>query len=171
MGMSLKSIVQGTSINKAVSKASPFIGAFAFVEQLTEKDRGALFSSSAPMEQKAAMLVDIIVGRITGYSVFNLVRVPRTFQPVNAVMNKYVGFWLSAEIANIVADAVFPAAKRFTRPFLRVARIAVVPGAIGGLFDDPKGGRYNKRTDNDSVENRDQKAAMYYHAETLARMR
>jgi len=171
MGMSLKSIVQGTNLNKAISKASPFIGAFAFVEQLTEKDRGALFSSSAPMEQKAAMLVDIIVGRITGYSPFKLVSVPRTFNPVNAVLNKYVGFWLSAEIANLVADAVFPAGKKFTGPFLRVARIAVVPGAIGGLFDDPKHSYRGSGSKENERESNDQRSAMFYRQEVLAGMR
>lgn len=169
MGMTLKSVVTGTSLNRTISKAKPFIGAFAFVEQLTEKDRGALLSSSAPMEQKAAMLVDIIAGRITGYSPFGLVRVPRTFNPVNAIMNKYVGFWLSAEIAHIVADAVFPPAKKFTSPFVRVARIAVVPGAVGGIFDDPKT-RYSRSTERTNVRTENQ-SAMYYHAETLARMR
>ena len=135
MGMTLQSVVKGTNVNKAISKLQWAIGPAAFIEQLTEKDRGSWTSYS--LDEQALEVIAEIAGRVAGIKVpgakFNY---PRTFKPWQGITNKYVAFWIGAEIVGTVLKAVAPFTAKFVNPVQKIARIAVVPGAVGAIFDD-----------------------------------
>jgi len=140
MGMTLKGVIGGANLSKTVKKLKPLIAAGAFVDQLTEKDRGSIISSSMPVERKLEVILNIMTQRIAGIRFSpNGPTVPRTFKPHQFIVNKYMGFWLTLEIFGEIIPSILPAAGRFISPIRNIARIAVVPGSIGAVFDDPKG--------------------------------
>jgi len=145
MGLSLQSVTKGTNINKAIGKLSWAIGPFAFVEQLTEKDRQGW--ANMPLEDQALEVIAVIAGRVVGMKVPGARQTyPRTFRPWQGIANKYTGFWLVVEIVGTGIKAVAPFTAKFINPIQKIARIAVVPGAIGAIFDDivPKKNCFNR---------------------------
>jgi len=139
MTMTLQGVLSGIpDLPKLVDKLSWAIAPFAFVEQLTGKERSVgILSANRPIEENAGRIIDIISGRIAGVSLLGLVKAPRTFKLKNFLLNKYMGFWIIGEIAAIVASAVVPALSRVVNPVVKITRIAVLPGSIGAVFDDP----------------------------------
>ena len=136
--MTLKGVIQGVpDLPKIVDKLSWAIAPFAFVEQLTGKERSAgILSVNRPIQENAARIIDIISGRVAGVSLLNLVKAPRTFKIRNFFLNKYMGFWIIGELANIIIGSIVPAAQQILGPVVKVTRIAVLPGSIGAVFDD-----------------------------------
>ena len=140
MPMNLKSMITGTNLSATIDKVKPLLAAGAFIEQLTEKDRKFAQASfdKYPIEMKAAWLLHVTVGRTIGYKLNpEWPAYPRTFKPINAILNKYTGFWVAAEAAGELLKAVVPFTAKFVNPIQKVARTVVVPGAIGAIFDDP----------------------------------
>ena len=161
MGLSLQSVTKGTNVTKAISKLSWAIGPFAFIEQLTEKDRANW--GGMPLEDQALEAIAVIAGRVAGIAVPGARnRYPKTFRPWQAVTNKYTGFWIAVEIVGTIIKSVAPFTGKFINPVQKIARIAVVPGAVGAIFDDI----VPKKNSNDP-----QKQAMYYNSSVLTRMR
>jgi len=109
--MTLKGVIQGVpDLPKIVDKLSWAIAPFAFVEQLTEKERSVgILSTKRPIQENAARIIDIISGRVAGISLLGLVKAPRTFKVQRFFLNKYMGFWLIGEIANIIIGEFLPA--------------------------------------------------------------
>lgn len=139
MTMTLHGVLSGVpDLPKLVDKLSWAIAPFAFVEQLTGKERAVgILSANRPIQENAARIIDIISGRIAGVSILGMVKAPRTFKIRNFILNKYMGFWIIGEIAAIVASAVIPALGKVVNPIVKITRIAVLPGSIGAVFDDP----------------------------------
>ena len=138
--VSLKSISSSASVSKSLNRIMPFVGAMAFVEQLTEKDRQNLWSSSVPMETKVSQTINIIAGRTMGISVIpGVVSPPRTFKPHQFLTNKYVGFFVMGEILGLVGEALTGTGiSKYTNMYRRITRTASIPGAVGAVFDDIK---------------------------------
>lgn len=136
MGLSLQSIAKGTNVNKVISKLQWAIAPGAFIEQLTEKDR-ASWPSGMTLDQTALEAIAVIAGRVFGAKITGAKFIyPKTFRPIQAITNKYVAFWLGVEIAGEVAKAIAPFVSKYISPIQKIARIAVIPGSIGAVFDD-----------------------------------
>lgn len=149
--MTLQGVLSGVpDLPKLVDKLSWAIAPFAFVEQLTGKERAVgILSPNRPIQENAARMIDIISGRIAGVSLLGMVKAPRTWRPQNFILNKYMGFWIIGEIAAIVVNAIVPALAKVVNPIVKITRIAVIPGSIGAVFDDPA----PKRARSGGVEN------------------
>jgi len=168
MTMTLQGVLSGVpDLGKLTDKLSWAIAPFAFVEQLTGKERQAgILNANRPIQENAARIIDIISGRIAGVSLLGIVKAPRTFKLRNFILNKYMGFWIIGELAAIVASAIIPALSKIVNPVVKITRIAVIPGSIGAVFDDPvtkrsggsEGARNTGHTDLSS------KSMMFEHA-------
>lgn len=139
MTMTLQGVLTSVpDMSKLVDKLSWAIAPFAFIEQLTEKERATgILSANRPIQENAARIIDIISGRVAGVSLLGIVKAPRTFKIRRFILNKWMGFWLIGEIANIVIGAIVPAANKILGPVVKITRIAVIPGSVGAVFDDP----------------------------------
>jgi len=151
MTMTLQGVLSGVpDLGKLTEKLSWAIAPFAFVEQLTGKERAVgILSANRSIQENAARIIDIISGRIAGVSLLGMVKAPRTFKLRNFILNKYMGFWIIGELAAIVVSAVIPALGRVVNPIVKITRIAVIPGSIGAVFDDPvtkKSGGFSSAT-------------------------
>jgi len=137
--MTLQGVLSGVpDLGKLTDKLSWAIAPFAFVEQLTGKERAAgILNANRPIQENAARIIDIISGRIAGVSLLGIVKAPRTFKMRNFILNKYMGFWILGELAQIIVSAAIPALSRVVNPIVKITRIAVIPGSIGAVFDDP----------------------------------
>jgi hypothetical protein len=122
--------------------AGKIIPSVAFIEQITGKARAAGSYNNLDMVGKAKTLANNLTGNMFGFNIFG--GVPTFQQQINpsAIANKYTGIGVGSIIASLVlkkAGVKVPGAQRA----LSIGKKLLIPGIVGGFFDDNPNQRYN----------------------------
>lgn len=115
--------------------AGKVIPTVAFLEQLTGKARQNGAYNNLSMVNKAKTLANNITGNMFGFNLMS--GVPTFTQQINpsAIANKYTGIGVGSIIGSLVlkkAGIKVPMAQRA----LSIGKKMLIPGIIGGFFDD-----------------------------------
>lgn len=134
-----KASIGKTAFNIAKFGAAPL----AFLKQISEKDRADLGASfdNASLTTKAKQMVNIVLGRVTGFNPFNdVAKAPQTINPagiINPTTNAggimLVYGVIASKLNKHLGMSILPA----SREFRSIGKSVLTGGAVGGFFDPP----------------------------------
>ena len=137
-GKSKKTSIGGM-IWKGVKEAA---GPLVFVEQLTHKDRETMGDAfnSAPLMQKGKILVNLILGRISGINPFpDEVQAPATIN-FSGIFNRWSGLGIGMIIYGAIDDSIKINGKTILPHGSKIKQLSsrvLTGGIFGGIFDAP----------------------------------